>query len=177
MLIILTILLFAFSCVIGCFTETFRKCALPIFIGFTVVMSILVGISICAYNSKVVLMAAGITFILVLALSAYACKFIFNPRDLEKWLHNVHALFGSYWLCIVHFWSGFYVLERSTGSTHLFMLVGLTILYIFSSRHTNDPRKRNIFLWTGWCIFSRNPNLHWHYPAFLASPEHNRPFW
>lgn len=84
MLIILTILLFAFSCVIGCFTETFRKCALPIFIGFTVVMSILVGISICAYNSKVVLMAAGITFILVLALSAYACKFIFNPRDLEK---------------------------------------------------------------------------------------------
>lgn len=84
MIIILTVLLFAFSCVIGCFTETFRKCALPIFIAFTIVMALLVGISICAYRSKVVLMAAGITFVLVLALSAYACILYVYLRDLEK---------------------------------------------------------------------------------------------
>ena len=76
MIIILSVLLIALSFFIGCCVDTFRKVALPVFIVFTLLFAIIVGISICGYRSKVVLMAAGITFILVAGLTAYACNFI-----------------------------------------------------------------------------------------------------
>ncbi len=74
MIIILSVVLMALSCVIGCALATFRKYALPIFIAFTLVFALLVGISISGYQSKIVLMAAGITFALVAALTIYACN-------------------------------------------------------------------------------------------------------
>ena len=77
MMIILSVLLMAMSCVIGCCTDVFRKCALPFFIAFTLVFSLLVGIIVCGYQSKVVLIAVGITFVVVAALTAYACKYLF----------------------------------------------------------------------------------------------------
>lgn len=79
MIIILSVLLIVMSCVIGCALAAFRKYALPIFIAFTIVFALIIGISICAYKSKVILMAAGITLLLVVALTAYAC---FTKTDL-----------------------------------------------------------------------------------------------
>jgi FtsH-binding integral membrane protein len=64
----------ALSCVIRCCTEVFRKYALPIFIVFTILFALLVAISISNYKSKVIMLAAGLTFLLVVALTAYACK-------------------------------------------------------------------------------------------------------
>jgi FtsH-binding integral membrane protein len=74
-IIILSVLLMAMSCFIACATEAFRKFALPIFILFTIVFSLLIGISICGYKSKIILMAAGLTFLLVAALTIFACKY------------------------------------------------------------------------------------------------------
>lgn len=76
MIIILSVVLMALSCFIGCAVNTFRKYALPLFIAFTLVFALLIGISICGYKSKIVLMAAGITFLLVTALTIYACTTI-----------------------------------------------------------------------------------------------------
>jgi FtsH-binding integral membrane protein len=73
-LIILTVLLIGLSCFIGCCLHEFRKCAIFIFIAFTIVFALLVGISICAYKSKIILLAAAITFALTLGLTAFACK-------------------------------------------------------------------------------------------------------
>jgi FtsH-binding integral membrane protein len=64
----------ALSCVIGCCTEVFRKYALPIFIVFTLLFALLVAISISNYKSKVIMLAAGLTLLLVVALTAYACN-------------------------------------------------------------------------------------------------------
>jgi len=72
--IVLSVALLALSIVIACCTDFFRKYALPLFITFTVLMSIMVAIAICAYQSKVVLTAAGITLLLSAALTLYACK-------------------------------------------------------------------------------------------------------
>lgn len=77
MLIILSVLLIAMSCVIGCCTDVFRKCALPIFIAFTLVFSLLVGISISNYESKIIFLAFGFTFFIVAALTAFACNSLF----------------------------------------------------------------------------------------------------
>jgi len=38
-------------------------------------MALLVAISICGFKSKVVLLSAAITLLLVLALTVFACKF------------------------------------------------------------------------------------------------------
>jgi FtsH-binding integral membrane protein len=76
MIIILSVLLMGLSCFISCLPDLFRKFALPIFIVFTLVFSLILGITICGYKSKVVLMAAGITFLLVAALTVYACIFL-----------------------------------------------------------------------------------------------------
>jgi len=76
MIIILSVLLMGLSCFIACLPDLFRRFALPIFIAFTLVFSLILGITICGYKSKVVLMAAGITFLLVTALTVYACIFL-----------------------------------------------------------------------------------------------------
>ena len=73
--IVLSVALLALSIVISCCTDFFRKYALPLFITFTLLMSIMVAISICAYESKVVLTAAGITLLLSAALTLYACNY------------------------------------------------------------------------------------------------------
>lgn len=74
----------ALSCFIGCAVAAFRKWALPIFIVFTLVFALLIGISICGYKSKIVLMAAGITFLLVAALTIYACKYFYFILGVTK---------------------------------------------------------------------------------------------
>jgi hypothetical protein len=63
----------AMSCFMGCCVDTFRKVALPVFIAFTIVFALLIGVSISGYKSKVILLAAGITLLLVAALTIYAC--------------------------------------------------------------------------------------------------------
>ena len=72
--ILLSVLLLTLSIVIGCCTNTFRKCPLPIFIVFTLCMSLLVAMVICGYQSQVVLLSVGITLLVVVALTIYACK-------------------------------------------------------------------------------------------------------
>ena len=62
------------ACFIGCCMQAFRQCALPIFIVFTLIVSLLVGVCVSAYKSSTVLLAVGITLTLVLALTIYACK-------------------------------------------------------------------------------------------------------
>jgi FtsH-binding integral membrane protein len=76
MMIILSVLLIAVSCFMGCAMTAFRRLAPVIFVIFTILMALLLGISICNYKSKIILMAAGITFLLVAALTAYACNFL-----------------------------------------------------------------------------------------------------
>jgi FtsH-binding integral membrane protein len=74
--IVLSVAIMAISIVIACCTEFFRKYAIPLFIVFTILMAIMVAISICAYESKVVLTAAVITLVLAAALTLYACTFL-----------------------------------------------------------------------------------------------------
>ena len=74
--IVLSVLLVTISCFIACCMTTFRKYALPLFIIFTLLISILVAISISAYKSSVVMLAVGITLLLVIALTIYACMFL-----------------------------------------------------------------------------------------------------
>jgi hypothetical protein len=75
MIAILSVVLMGLSCAMGCCTEAIRKFALPFFIAFTLIFALLVGISICGYKSKVILIAAGITFLISLVLTAFACNF------------------------------------------------------------------------------------------------------
>ena len=60
---------------IACCMQTFRKYALPIFIVFTILMSLLVAIAISGYSSQAILTAVGITLFLVVGLTVYACIF------------------------------------------------------------------------------------------------------
>jgi FtsH-binding integral membrane protein len=60
----------------GCCVETFRKYALLFFVLFTICFSFLVAISICGYQSKIILTAAGLTLLLVFALTIFACNII-----------------------------------------------------------------------------------------------------
>ena len=74
-IIIVSVLIMAISLVIGCCTEVVRKYGLPILIFFTLLFSILVGIICSMTSSKIVLMAAGITAVIVIGLTAYACTY------------------------------------------------------------------------------------------------------
>lgn len=77
-MIIVSVLLLALSIVIGCCVEVVRKYGLPILIAFTFLFSILVGIICSETKSEIVLMAAGITAVIVIGLTAYACKIVSN---------------------------------------------------------------------------------------------------
>ena len=72
--ITLSVLMIVMACFIGCCMQAFRACALPIFIIFTLVVSLLVAVCITAYQSSTVLLAVGITLALVIGLTIYACK-------------------------------------------------------------------------------------------------------
>lgn len=72
-IILVSVGLIALSLVISCCTDVFRKYALPLFILFTILMSILVAISICGFQSKVILMTVAITLVLTIALTIFAC--------------------------------------------------------------------------------------------------------
>lgn len=76
MIIILSVSIVAIGIVLSCCVETFRKYALPLFVLFTLVFALLVGVTICGYKSTVVLLAAGLTLLVVIALTAYACTSI-----------------------------------------------------------------------------------------------------
>jgi FtsH-binding integral membrane protein len=71
--LILSVIMIALSIVIGCCTDFFRRYALSIFIIFTIVVSLLVAVCVSAYKSSVVLLSVGITLVLVIALTIYAC--------------------------------------------------------------------------------------------------------
>ena len=75
-IIILSVLMVALSCVVGCCTDFMRKFGLPIFILFTIVMSLLVGIACAGTKPHIVLAAAGLTCLIVAALTAYACTYL-----------------------------------------------------------------------------------------------------
>jgi hypothetical protein len=83
-IIIISVSLIGVSLVIGCCTDFFRRYALPIFIIFTILMALTVAISVSAYSSKVILLAAGITLALTTGLTAFACKLIFLNRFYKK---------------------------------------------------------------------------------------------
>ena len=72
--IVLSVLMITLSCVIACCMQALKGCALPVFIFFTIVVSMLVAISISAYKSSTILLAVGITMALVVGLTIYACK-------------------------------------------------------------------------------------------------------
>ena len=84
MIIILSVLLMGLSCFISCATDAFRKFALPIFIAFTLVFALLIGISICGYKSKIILMAAGLTLLLTAGLTIFACTYLIKGRRDEE---------------------------------------------------------------------------------------------
>ena len=73
--IIITVLLLTLCIVISCCTDVFRRYALPIFVLFTGLISLLVAIGITAYKSESILAAVLITSVLVVGLTVYACIF------------------------------------------------------------------------------------------------------
>lgn len=75
--IILSVLLLVFSIAIGCCAETFRKYGLPILIVFTVIFALLVGVICSMTKPEIVLAATGITALIVVGLTIYACKLFF----------------------------------------------------------------------------------------------------
>lgn len=74
MIIIVSVSLLAVSLIMACCTDFFRRHAFPLFVIFTLLMAILVAISICGFQSKIILMAALITLVVTIALTIYACK-------------------------------------------------------------------------------------------------------
>jgi hypothetical protein len=86
MIIVLSVLLMVLSIGMACCQDIFRKFALVFFIVFTLVFALLIGVTICGYKSKVVLMAAGITFVLAAALTVFACNYLL----LCKILYRLH---------------------------------------------------------------------------------------
>lgn len=75
-IIIVSVLLMAFMCVIACCRDFMRKYGLPVFIIFTILMSIMVGIACVGTKPHIVFAAAGLTLLIVIVLTAYACNFI-----------------------------------------------------------------------------------------------------
>lgn len=73
MLIIVSVGLMAMSFVFCCCIDFVRKYGLPILIVFTLLEAILVGIICSMTKTSIVLMAAGITAVIVIGLTAYAC--------------------------------------------------------------------------------------------------------
>jgi len=88
-LIILTVLIIAVTCAIACCMQTFRKYALPIFIVFTILMSLLVAIAISGYSSQAILTAVGITLFLVVSLTIYACTIFYYLQAQPKLISPV----------------------------------------------------------------------------------------
>jgi FtsH-binding integral membrane protein len=74
--IIITVLLITLCIIISCCTDIFRRYALPIFVLFTALLSLLVAIGISAYKSESILAAVLITSVLVVGLTVYACIFL-----------------------------------------------------------------------------------------------------
>ncbi len=89
-----SVLLLAMTIFIYCFTETFRKFALPIFIIFTIVFSVVVASVVSAYDSKTVLAAAALTAAVVVGLTAYACKYLLTYRLDKDRFHKFRTLFA-----------------------------------------------------------------------------------
>jgi FtsH-binding integral membrane protein len=71
--IVVSVSLIAITLVMACCTDFFRRHALPLFIIFTLLMSLMVAMSICGFKSNIILMAAGITLVMTIALTIYAC--------------------------------------------------------------------------------------------------------
>lgn len=84
MIIVVSVSLMAISFVVACCQEVMRKYGLPILIVFTLLFSILVGIICAQTKSNVVLTAFGITAFLVIALTAYACNYLFIKALLKQ---------------------------------------------------------------------------------------------
>jgi FtsH-binding integral membrane protein len=74
-IIILSVGLMVFSIVIGCCQDFTRKYGLPILIIFTIIFALLVGVICSASNPQVVTTAAGITALVVIALTIFSCNF------------------------------------------------------------------------------------------------------
>ena len=74
-IIILSVAILALSIVIGCCVEFMRKYGLIIFIIFTVLFSLFVGIACALSKPYLVFTAAGITCLIVVSLTAFACKY------------------------------------------------------------------------------------------------------
>jgi heme O synthase-like polyprenyltransferase len=72
-MIIISIALMAVSCVIGCCYQQMKKYGLIFLILFTVLFSLFVGIACAISKPEIVATAAGITCVVVIALTAYAC--------------------------------------------------------------------------------------------------------
>ena len=72
--ILISVALMVLSIVIACCTDFFRRFALPIYIIFTILMSLMVAIAISAYQSSVVLTSVVITLVIVVGLTIYACN-------------------------------------------------------------------------------------------------------
>lgn len=73
--IILSVLLMAMSIVISCCVDVVRKFGLPIMLVFTIVFALLVGVICATTKSSIVLTAAGITAVVVVGLTIFACIF------------------------------------------------------------------------------------------------------
>lgn len=73
---ILSILLFIISMAAACCAQQMQKYGLIIFIAFVVVESLLVGILCAQTNPHTVLTSAGITALIVIGLTIYACTFL-----------------------------------------------------------------------------------------------------
>lgn len=72
-IIIVSVLLLAVSIVISCCVDVVRKFGLPVLIIFTLLFSILIGITCATTNPQIVLTAAGITAVIVIGLTIFAC--------------------------------------------------------------------------------------------------------
>lgn len=68
----------AMSIVISCCVDVVRKFGLPIMLVFTIVFALLVGVICATTKSSIVLTAAGITAVVVVGLTIFACIFSFT---------------------------------------------------------------------------------------------------
>lgn len=129
-IIVLSVALMALTCAMACFHDQFKKCALPFYITFTVIFALLIAISICGFRSKVVLLAAGITFAIVTVLTLYACTQYLSLRLHQNRPHRYRSLPADHMLCLTDIRHNHDILARPNSPTDIFMSIGFAVLSI-----------------------------------------------
>lgn len=118
-IIILTVAFMAVSIFIGCCSQQLQKYGLPILIVFTLIFGFLVGVICAKTPPHIVALAAGLTALITVALTAYACKILKLLRFYKirfDWVRSLPVCDYNRLDCI---WNCMHILEESYRSFNL----------------------------------------------------------